>query len=329
MPKELMTAVVQDRYGEADVLYVDHIPRPTVADNEVLIRVEAASVDRGAWHLMAGLPYPLRLAGFGLRRPRNRVRGLDVSGRVEAVGSSVTRVAVGQEVYGIAVGSFAEYARALETKIAAKPARLSFAQAAAVPVSALTALQAVRDHGRVQAGQSALVLGASGGVGIYAVQVAKAMGAHVTGVCSTSKTDTVRSIGADEVLDYRVDDATDGSHRYDVIIDTGGNRRLRDLRRALTRTGTLVIVGGENGGRWLGGTDRQIRAQCLSPFISQKMGTFIASENADDLEVLTQMINAGDITPVIDSVHPLADTAVAVARMVDGSGCGKQIIATR
>eukprot|EP01133_Synstelium_polycarpum_P021484 gene21485-25805_t len=329
MPKELMTAVVQDRYGEADVLYVDHIPRPTVADNEVLIRVEAASVDRGAWHLMAGLPYPLRLAGFGLRRPRNRVRGLDVSGRVEAVGSSVTRVAVGQEVYGIAVGSFAEYARALETKIAAKPARLSFAQAAAVPVSALTALQAVRDHGRVQAGQSVLVLGASGGVGIYAVQVAKAMGAHVTGVCSTSKTDTVRSIGADEVLDYRVDDATDGSHRYDVIIDTGGNRRLRDLRRALTRTGTLVIVGGENGGRWLGGTDRQIRAQCLSPFISQKMGTFIASENADDLEVLTQMIDAGDITPVIDSVHPLADTAVAVARMVDGSGCGKQIIATR
>lgn len=155
------------------------------------------------------------------------------------------------------------------------------------------------------------------------------MGAHVTGVCSTSKTDTVRSIGADEVLDYRVDDATDGSHRYDVIIDTGGNRRLRDLRRALTRTGTLVIVGGENGGRWLGGTDRQIRAQCLSPFISQKMGTFIASENADDLEVLTQMIDAGDITPVIDSVHPLADTAVAVARMVDGSGCGKQIIATR
>jgi len=303
MPKELMTAVVQDRYGEADVLYVDHIPRPTVADNEVLIRVEAASVDRGAWHLMAGLPYPLRLAGFGLRRPRNRVRGLDVSGRVEAVGSSVTRVAVGQEVYGIAVGSFAEYARALETKIAAKPARLSFAQAAAVPVSALTALQAVRDHGRVQAGQSVLVLGASGGVGIYAVQVAKAMGAHVTGVCSTSKTDTVRSIGADEVLDYRVDDATDGSHRYDVIIDTGG--------------------------RWLGGTDRQIRAQCLSPFISQKMGTFIASENADDLEVLTQMIDAGDITPVIDSVHPLADTAVAVARMVDGSGCGKQIIATR
>ena len=185
------------------------------------------------------------------------------------------------------------------------------------------------DHGRVQAGQSVLVLGASGGVGIYAVQVAKAMGAHVTGVCSTSKTDTVRSIGADEVLDYRVDDATDGSHRYDVIIDTGGNRRLRDLRRALTRTGTLVIVGGENGGRWLGGTDRQIRAQCLSPFISQKMGTFIASENADDLEVLTQMIDAGDITPVIDSVHPLADTAVAVARMVDGSGCGKQIIATR
>lgn len=238
-------------------------------------------------------------------------------------------MAVGQEVYGIAVGSFAEYACALETKIAAKPARLSFAQAAAVPVSALTALQAVRDHGRVQAGQSVLVLGASGGVGIYAVQVAKAMGALVTGVCSTSKTDTVRSLGADEVLDYRVDDATDGSHRYDVIIDTGGNRRLRDLRRALTRTGRLVIVGGENGGRWLGGIDRQIRALCLSPFVSQKLGSLMASENAEDLEVLTAMIDAGVITPVIDSVHPLADTAVAVARMVDGSGCGKQIIATR
>lgn len=329
MAHELMTAVVQDRYGEADVLYLDRIPRPTVAHNEVLIRVEAASVDRGAWHLMAGLPYPLRLAGFGLRAPKNRVRGLDVSGIVEAVGSSVTRVAVGQEVYGIAVGSFAEYACALESKIAAKPARLSFAQAAAVPVSALTALQAVRDHGHVESGQSVLVLGASGGVGIYAVQVAKALGAHVTGVCSASKIDTVRSLGADEVLDYRSEDVTDGSRRYDVVIDTGGNRRLRDLRRALTRTGTLVIVGGENGGRWLGGIDRQIRALCLSPFVSQKLGSLMASENAEDLEVLTAMIDAGVITPVIDSVHPLADTAVAVARMVDGSGCGKQIIATR
>src|SRR4051794_408357 len=238
-----MRAIVQDAYGEAkDVLRVAEIDRPTIGDDEVLVRVYAAGVDRGTWHIMAGLPYPLRLFGYGLRTPADRVRGREVAGRVEEIGKAVTTLQVGDAAFGIAEGSFAEYAPARADKLARKPENLTFEQAAAVTISALTALQGVRDRGRVQPGQRVLVIGASGGVGTFAVQIAKAFGAHVTGVCSTSKVDMVRSLGADHVIDYTADD-TDGGSRYDVILDTGGHRPLRRLRHSLTPRGTLVIVG--------------------------------------------------------------------------------------
>jgi NADPH:quinone reductase-like Zn-dependent oxidoreductase len=285
--EQTMRAIVQDRYGEAeDVLRLEEIDRPEIGDDEVLLDVRAAGVDRGVWHLMAGLPYPVRVAGYGIRAPKHRVRGVDVAGCVEAVGKNVTTLRPGDEVFGIGDGSFAEYVSARADKLAPKPKNLTFEQAAAVPISALTALQAVRDRGHVQPGQQVLVLGASGGVGTFAVQIAKAFGAEVTGVCSTTKMDMVRTIGADHVVDYtRADFAAEGQ-RYDVIIDIGGNSSLTHLRRALNPKGTLVITGGETDGRWLGGSDRQLRALMLSPFVSQKLGTFIASENNTDLFVL-------------------------------------------
>ena len=233
-----MQAMVQDRYGEAeDVLRLEEIDRPAIGEGEVLLRVHAAGVDRGVWHLITGLPYPLRLAGYGVRAPKTRVRGREVAGRVEAVGSGVTTLQVGDEVFGVGEGTFAQYACARADKLAPKPDTLTFPQAAAVGVSALTALQAVRDHGHVQAGQKVLIIGASGGVGTFAVQIARAFGAEVTGVSSTEKLDLVRSIGADHVIDYRLDDIADGGQRYDVILDIGGNRPLRRLRRALTPGG--------------------------------------------------------------------------------------------
>jgi NADPH:quinone reductase-like Zn-dependent oxidoreductase len=237
--REPMTAIVQDEYGPApeDVMRVEEIARPVIGEDEVLVRVRAASVDRGTWHVMAGLPYPIRLAGFGLRRPKYRHPGRNLAGTVEAVGASVTAFAPGDAVFGIGEASFAEYARARPDKLAPKPPKLSLDQAAAVPVSALAALQAVRDHGRVQTGQQVLIVGASGGVGMFAVQIAKAFGAEVTGVCSTAKLDAVRALGADHLVDYSTDDFADGEHRYDVILDIGGNCRLSHLRRALTRRG--------------------------------------------------------------------------------------------
>src|SRR5687768_13207060 len=277
-----MRAIVQDAYGEADVLRLAEIDRPTIGDDEVLVRVHAAGVDQGAWHLMAGLPYPIRLAGFGLRAPKARVRGRELAGRVEAVGPAVTTVRPGDEVLGIGEGSFAEYAVAAADKLVARPAGVPVRQAAAIGVSGTTALQAVRDHGRIQPGQQVLVIGASGGVGSFAVQIAKAFGAVVTGVCSTDKVDLVRSLGADAVVDYRREDVTAGDRRFDVILDTGGNTPLRRLRRVLAPQGTLVIVGAETGGRWLGGLTRQLRAMLLNPFTSQRLGTFIATENAAD-----------------------------------------------
>ena len=245
--------------------------------------------------MLTGLPYPIRAAGFGLRRPKYANPGRSLAGTVEAVGIGVAGFAPGDEVFGITDGSFAEYANVRPGKLARKPANLSFAEAAAVPISALTALQAVRDHGRVEAGQKVLITGASGGVGTFAVQIAKAYGAEVTGVCSAAKVDMVRAIGADHVLDYARDDFADGEHRYDVIIDIGGNRRLSHLRRTLTPKGRLVITGGETDGRWLGGADRQVRALLLSPFVGQKLGTFISSENSDDLVVLRGLIESGEI----------------------------------
>ncbi len=321
-----MKAIVQDTYGSADVLELRDIDRPQIADDQVLVRVHAAGVDRGVWHLMAGLPYPIRIAGYGVRAPKNPVPGMDLAGVVEAVGKDVTSFAPGDEVFGIGKGTFAEYAVAPEDKLAPKPANLSFEQAAAIAISGLTALQSLRDVARVQAGQKVLVIGASGGVGTYAVQVAKAFGAHVTGVASTSKVDLVRAIGADEVIDYTAEDFAAGDTRYDVIVDIGGNASLARLRRALTPTGTVAIVGGETGGRWLGGFDRMLRAPMLSPFVSQDLRSVTASENAADMLVLKDMIEAGQVTPVIERSYPLAEVPDAIRHIEQGRARGKVVI---
>jgi NADPH:quinone reductase-like Zn-dependent oxidoreductase len=323
-----MKAIVQDEYGSApeDVLRLEEVGRPTIGDGDVLVRVRAASLDRGTWHLMAGLPYPIRVAGAGLRTPKALNPGRSVAGTIESVGKDVTAFQPGDEVFGTCDGSLAEYACARPGRLAPKPANLSFEQAAAVPVSGLTAVQGVRDHGQVRAGQNVLVVGASGGVGTFAVQIAKAFGAQVTGVCSTAKADLVRALGADHVLDYTRDDFADGKHRYDVILDIGGNRRLSHLRRALTPRGTLVIAGGETDGRWLGGSDRQLRALLLSPLVSQKLGTFIASENADDLMVLRDLIEAGKVAPAIDRTYALSEVPAAIRYVAEGHARGKVVI---
>jgi len=321
-----MKAIVQDRYGSADVLELGDVDEPEIGDSDVLVRVYAAGVDRGAWHLMTGLPYLVRIAGFGLRAPRTRVRGTEVAGRVETVGRNVTRFEAGDDVFGICGGSFAEYASAAEDKLALKPANLSFEQAAAVPVSAVTALQALRDEGRLQPGQKVLVIGAAGGVGTFAVQLAKAFGAEVTGVCSTTKLDTVRSLGADHVIDYTREDFADAGPRYDLILDMAGNRSLSHLRRALAPRGTLVIVGGEGGDRWTGGTHRQIRALLLSPFVSQRLRSFVATERREDLQLLKEMIEAGQLRPVVDRTYPLRGVPDAIRDLVEGRARGKLVI---
>ena len=320
-----MKAIVQDRYGSADVLRLRDIDRPELGNDDVLVRVLAAGVDPGVWHLMTGLPYLVRL-GFGLRAPKTPVRGMDVAGRVEEVGENVTQFEVGDEVFGTCNGSFAEYARATEDKLALKPANLSFEQAAAVPVSACTALHALRDSGEVRAGQKVLIVGASGGVGTFAVQLAKAFGAQVTGVCSTTKLELVRSIGADQVIDYTRDDFSQIGERYDLILDIAGNRSLSLLRSALTPAGTLVIVGGEGGGPWLGGTDRQIRALILSPFVRHNLRNFISVENKEDLLVLKELIESGKVTPVIDRTYPLREAPDAIRYLEDGHARGKVVI---
>src|SRR6476619_3373348 len=241
--EQTMKAIVRDAYGSVDVLRLAEIETPVAAESEVLVRVRAAGLDQGVWHLMAGMPYVMRLAGFGFRAPKNALLGYDVAGEIEAVGAEVAGFAQGDEVFGTCGGSFAEYATARPDRLASKPSKLSFEQAAATPISGYTALQAVRDHGKVETGQRVLIIGAGGGVGTFAVQLAKAYGAEVTGVCSTAKTELVRSIGADHVIDYTRDDPVDGRERYDVILDIAGNRALSKLRRALASRGTLVIVG--------------------------------------------------------------------------------------
>jgi len=321
-----MKAVVRRRYGSPDVLRLEDIDKPVVKDGEVLVRVHAAGVDRGVWHLMAGRPYLMRIAGFGLRAPKNPTVGMELAGVVEAVGDNVTRFQPGDDVFGIGVGSFGEYAVAREDKLASKPENLSFEQAAAVGISGSTALQALRDHGLVQAGQEVMIIGASGGVGTFAVQIAKAFGARVTGVCSTTKMDMVRSIGADHVIDYSRDDFASGEQRYDLILDIGGNSSLTRLRRGLAPEGTLVIVGGEGGGPWFGGIDRQLRAMMLSAFVGQKLVTFINNENHKDLIVLKELIEAGKVKPVIDRTYPLADAPEAIRYLVDGRVRGKVVI---
>jgi NADPH:quinone reductase-like Zn-dependent oxidoreductase len=313
---------VQDRYGSADELRSAQIERPVIADNEVLVRVHAAGLDRGTWHLMTGTPYLMRIMGFGFRGPKNRVPGVDVAGTVAAVGLAVTRFAVGDEVFGMSRGSFAEYAAAREDKLAHKPANASFEQAATVGISGGTALQALT-AGRVEAGQRVLIIGASGGVGSYAVQLAKAAGADVTGVCSTDKLDLVTSLGADHVLDYTRDDFADGAAHYDLIIDIAGNSPLSKLRRALTPTGTAVIVGGESKGNLTGGIDRQLRALILTPFIGQRLTGLASKERATDSEVLAQHIGAGTVTPSIDRTYPLEQVPTAMRHLEGGTVKGK------
>jgi NADPH:quinone reductase-like Zn-dependent oxidoreductase len=272
---------------------------------------------------MTGRPYLMRIAGVGFRAPKNPVLGMDLAGVVEVVGGKVTRFQRGDEVFGMGAGSFAEYALAREDKLAHKPANLTFEQAAVVGISGSTALQALRDHGHVQPGQEVLIIGASGGVGTFAVQIAKALGGRVTAVCSTTKMEMVRSIGADRVIDYTRDDFAASGDHFDVIIDIGGNSTIARLRRALTPKGTLVIVGGEGGGAWFGGIDRQLRAMMLSLFIGQKMVTFINKENHQDLIVLSDLIESGKVTPVIDRTYPLAEVPDAIRRLLDGKARGK------
>jgi len=318
-------AVVQDRYGDADVLVVRDIEEPVPAAGEVLIRVRAAGVDPGAWHLMTGLPYLVRL-GFGLRAPKVRVRGRDVAGTVQSVGQGVTELTPGDEVYGTVEGSFAELACASATRFATKPGNLTFEQAAAVPISGMTALVAVRDRGKVRPGQHVLVVGAGGGVGSFAVQMAKALGAQVTGVCSTSKAELVRGLGADDVIDYTREDFADGTQQYDVVIDTAGRRPLSTLRPALADDGVLVIVGGEGGGRWLGGFQRQLAAPLRSIGRSQKLVGLMYRESQDLLLELTDLIAAGKVRPVIDRNYPLDEAADAIRYLEQGHAAGKVVL---
>ncbi len=321
-----MKAIVQDKYGSADVLELADIDTPMVGDDNVLLRVHAASAHMGDWHFMTGLPYLFRIVGAGLRAPKTRVRGTDAAGRVEAVGKEVTQFQPGDEVFGVCDGAFAEYATARTDKIAPKPANLTFEQAATVPTSGSTALQALRDAGKVQPGQRVLIIGAAGGVGSFAVQIAKTFGAHVTGVCSTTKVDLVRSLGADDVIDYTRDDFAEAGQRYDLILDIAGNRSVSHLRRALAPRGTLVIVGGEGGGRWFAGIDRQLRASLLSPFVGQKLGTFVAKPNAENLVVLKELIEAGKVTPVIDRTYSLSELPKAINYLEEGHARGKVVI---
>jgi NADPH:quinone reductase-like Zn-dependent oxidoreductase len=323
-----MRAVVQEEYGDADVLRPAQVPLPrALRDDEVLVRVHAAGLDRGTWHLMTGTPYAVRMV-TGLRRPRQPIPGLDVSGTVVALGAAVTGFAEGDEVYGIGSGTFAEYAVAKAGKLARKPDGLTHEQAATVAVSALTALQAVTDIAGVRPGQGVLVTGASGGVGSYAVQIAVAAGAEVTGVCSAAKADLVRSLGATHVLDYATDDFAAVADHYDVVIDIAGNASLSRLRRAMTPTGTAVLVGGEGAGR-ITGMGRQLRGLVVSIFTRQRMALRMPKENAADLERLTALIDAGHVTPSVGATYPLAGAAEAMRDLVAGRVRGKAAIVVR
>jgi NADPH:quinone reductase-like Zn-dependent oxidoreductase len=326
-----MKAIVQDTYGAPEVLELRDVDRPVPSDDEVLVRVHAGGLDRGVWHVMTGLPYLIRVVvpTLGLRRPKVAVRGMDLAGRVEAVGGNVTRFKPGDAVFGWTDGgSYAEYASAPEDHLAPKPANVSFEQAAAVPISGLAALQGLRDVGGIQPGQRVLVIGAAGGVGSFAVQLAKAFGAHVTGVAGTAQVELVRSIGADEVVDYTRADVTDGARQWDLILDTAGHRSLSRLRRALTPRGTLVIVGSEGRGRWLGGFDRQLRALALSRLVGQRLRMLSSTPRQEDLQVLRELLEAGKVTPVIGRTYPLVEVPEAIRQMVEGHGGGGKSVIT-
>jgi NADPH:quinone reductase-like Zn-dependent oxidoreductase len=324
-----MKAIVQDRYGGLDVLELRDVDRPVPKADEVLVRVHAAGLDRGVWHVMTGLPYLIRLVvpTLGLRRPKVPVRGMDLAGRVEAVGGHVTRFQPGDEVFGWTDnGAYAEYVAAPQDHFALKPTAVTFEQAAAVPISAFAALQGLRDEGEVKPGQKVLVIGAAGGVGSFAVQLAKAFGAEVTGVAGAAQAELVRPLGADHVIDYTREDVTDGSRRWDLILDTAGHRSLSRLRRALTPRGTLVIVGSEGRGRWMGGFDRNLRAVVLSRFVSQRLRMLSSRPRPEDLQVLRELLEAGKVTSAVDRTYPLAQVPEAIRYLVEGHGRGKIVI---
>ena len=317
-----MQAIVQDSYGAASVLRAREIEKPVIGDREVLIRVRAAGVNPADWAIVSGLPYIARPI-YGLRKPKNIVRGTDVAGTVEAIGSGVTRFKPGDEVFGWSNGSYAEYTAAAEDSLALKPANLTFEQAAAVPMAGLVALQAIRDHGKVEPGQKVLINGASGGIGTFAVQIAKALGADVTGVCSARNIEMVRSIGADRVIDYMKEDFTKSGLQYDFILDNVSNHSLTDLRRVLTPTGTLIPNGGGFDNRWLASGGRIVRAALLFQFGDQTLGNFLVSSNHADLVVLADLIQASKVTPVMDRTYPLSETAQAIDHVGKGHARGK------
>jgi len=320
-----MKAIVQDKFGSPDdVLELQEIDKPVVKDDEVLVRVHAASIHIGDSYGMRGVPYLLRPV-FSLSRAKNRVPGTDIAGTVEAVGKSVTQLRPGDEVFGWCKGAFAEYVSASEDALALKPANLTFEQAGAVGVSAFTALQALRDQGKVQPGQRVLITGASGGVGTFAVQIAKSFGAEVTGVCSTRNVDMVRSIGADQVIDYTQEDFTRNGQRYDLILDNVGNHSLSDTRRPLTPTGTLLANGAAVSG-WVGGLGRPAKAFVLSLFVRQQGRPFVSLPNKEDLATLKELAEAGKVTPVIDRTYPLSETHEAMAHVGEGHAQGTTII---
>jgi NADPH:quinone reductase-like Zn-dependent oxidoreductase len=323
-----MQGIVQTAYGVAPerVLRLAEVPRPVAGDGEVLVHVQASSVDRGTWHLMAGLPLLMRVIGFGLRRPKAPNPGRSFAGIVEQVGPSVTTFAPGDAVYGTTDGSFAQYVAAGTGRVATKPANLSFAEAAAVPISATAALQAVRDVGEVAPADQVLVIGAAGGVGSFATQIAVAFGAEVTAVSGPGSESFVRGLGAQHFVDYTRDDFADGVRQYDVIIDTGGHRTLAHLRRALTRRGKLVIVGSETGGRVLGGFDRQMRARLLTLFVPQTLRMLSSKENAADLDALRELIDAGRIAAPVEHNYPLREVGTAIADLAQGRIRGKAVI---
>jgi NADPH:quinone reductase-like Zn-dependent oxidoreductase len=321
-----LKAITYHTYGSPDVLEFQEVDEPVVNDDEVLVRVRAASANPRDWHLMRGLPSIMRLR-FGLRRPTGSLLGSDMAGRVEAVGKNVTRFRPGDEVFAhVLAGGFAEYTCVPEDFLGLKPANLTFEQAAAVPLAALTALQGLRDHGRVQPGQKLLIIGASGGVGTFAVQIAKSFGAEVTGVCSTRNVDMVRSIGADHVIDYTQEDFTRSGQKYDLILQLAGTRSPSDCRRALTSKGTLLLSSGESDGRWIGPIDRIIKAVVLSPFVGQRLVSFEAKRSGEDLRVLKELIEAGKVSPVIDRTYSLGETPEAIRYLEEGHARGKVVI---
>jgi len=320
-----MKAMVQDTYGSAEVLELRDIDKPEIGDDQVLVRVRAAGVNPADWAVMSGLPYIARPV-YGLRKPKNAVRGTDVAGQVEAVGPGVTRFRPGDEVFGWCLGAYAEYASASENALALKPANLTFEQAASVPMAGLVALQALRDHGNVQAGQSVLINGASGGIGTFAVQIAKSLGAQVTGVCSTRNMDMVRSIGADHVIDYTVEDFTQSGQRYDFILDNVANHSLSDLRRAVTPTGALVPNGGGFDNRWFASGGRVIRANVLKRSTDHRLRPFLLSPKLADLVVLKELIEAGKVSPVMDRTYQLTEAPQAIAHVGEGHARGKVAI---